>query len=396
MKILVLASDNPSPPINGTRIRNFHLWPEIRKAGHNVKILSLTRNKDDIKKNSSDIEFFMFTRKNIFIRIWMRLFHSYHEWPISEDLKKRVIELIREWGPDVIHCEELRMGFYLPNLLRDKKITHSLCVHNVESLLIKKTLASPFNFGIKIFNFVYTYNLKKFEKKIFKKTDIIFSYSKIDGDIYKNLYPEFNWQITSNGVNAIDIKDSELQHPDSRRILFLGSLSYLPNTEGLFWFIDKVLPKINNHASLNVAGSTPTNIVKEKLQKHSIPLMDTPLDLNSAYVHNSVLIVPILNGSGTRGKILEALMYGKGVITTSKGIEGLDIANGEGVLIADSAEEFASSVDFWIGLSDEERLAIVEKGKSIVELNYTWKKVGENLLNSWSLITAKTHSEKNL
>lgn len=380
MKILVLASDNPSPPINGTRIRNFYLWEELRAMGHEVKVLAITRNPADLKLSNDEIEFFLFSRKSLLKRLRMRLFHSYHEWPVSDDLHARVAVLTKEWRPQVIHAEELRMGAYLPE---DAPLKLSLCLHNVESELIKKTKAAPFTFAASLFNKIYQWNLRRFERKNFKKAQVIMTYSERDRETYAALYPEFSYKVTSNGVNLVRLTPAEEILPDPKKLLFLGSLCYLPNIEGLFWFLDHVRPLLKVPIDLTVAGYAPAQLVRDRLAQEKIPLLDTPLDLRPVYTEASALIVPILSGSGTRGKILEAMMYQRAVITTTKGIEGLTLEEGIGNLRGDSPEEFAAAIERWMKLSSEEQLALARSGHEAVITGYTWKSVGENLLKLW-------------
>ena len=71
---------------------------------------------------------------------------------------------------------------------------------------------------------------------------------------------------------------------------------------------------------------------------------DTPADLRPLYDEHAVIVVPVFEGSGTRGKILEALSYERAVVTTTKGPEGLDLQAGEGFVIADEPGEFANAI----------------------------------------------------
>lgn len=384
LRVLVLASDNPFPPINGTRIRNHYLWQCLREQGIEVKILAITRNPEDLNKSNDQIEFFMFTRKSFFKRMLMPLFYSYHQWPVSEKLIQRVKELNESWKPDIIHAEELRMGFYLPQKKKDKSTKLSICVHNVESELIKKTKAAPLPYGISFFNFIYRMNLQRFEKTIFERADLRMTYSEVDKKIYESLYPHLNWRSSSNGVNLIHLTPAELTLPEPHKILFLGSLSYLPNVEGLFWFLDDIYPVVKNNFQLTVAGSTPCKEVKERLERESIELIDTPLDLKPVYLKNSLLVVPLLSGSGTRGKILESFMYGRPVLTTTKGVEGLSLSEEEGAMIANHSDEMIFKLKEWIQLKAEERQKLAHNGRNKVLTQYTWNKVADDLLSLWS------------
>ena len=348
-----------------------------------MRILSLTRKEDDLKLSNKEIEFFTFTRPNILFRVWKRLFHSYHEWPVSKPMEERVKELIQTWQPDVVHADELRMGHYLPVPVKGGPL-FSICAHNVESELIKKTMAAPFPFAKKFFNRIYRKNLIRFEQRVFSRSHLRLTYSEVDKEKYHALYPHFEFNTSSNGVNLINLTEDEKKLPEKKKILFLGSLNYLPNIEGLFWFIDHMYPKMKDQIELTVAGSTPLEMVKEKLHNKNITLLDTPLDLRPVYLSNSLLIVPILSGSGTRGKILESLMYNRPVLTTTIGVEGLNFENGEGVLIADGELNYLKSLEEWLNLGQKERESIAEKGRNKVLANYTWNKVGEKLIKSWT------------
>ncbi len=382
MKILVLASDNPGPPINGTRIRNYHLWKEVRSLGHEVKVLALTRNPADLGTSNEDIEFFCFTRSSFVRRVAMRLTRSYHEWPLSEGLRNRVSELSASWTPDIIHAEELRMGAYLPP--PSHKFLSSICAHNVESELLKKTKAAPFTFGVSFFNWIYRFNLLRFERKVFSWTQLRLAYSAIDQRSYEKLHPEFSFALTSNGTNRVDLDLGSLALSPPEKILFLGSLSYLPNIEGLFWYLDHVRPRLRKHLELIVAGSTPSEVVRSRLQREGITLLDTPLDLAPVYQGASLLIVPLLSGSGTRGKILEALMYGRPVLTTTKGGEGLDLGLESGVLRADGPEEFAAALNEWTNRSSQERTHLGKAGHDMVCSRFTWTSVAKTLVENWN------------
>lgn len=378
MKILVLAADNPFPPISGSKTRNFYLWQEVRRLGHEVRILSITRNEADIASSNDLIEFFTFTKRHFFRRAWGRLFYSYHQWPVSETLKARVKELQFSWQPDIIHAEELRMGFYFPETGKT-----SLCVHNVESDLLSQMQVMPFKFAPSFLHRIYLWNLRRFERRVFKRASYLFAYSELDRKRYAELYPEFKWSFTSNGCPELKLNEAALELPAPENILFVGSLSYSPNIEGLFWFLDHVYPELRDKISLTVAGSTPGTRLKEKLASLSVRLLDTPADLEPVYASNSMLIVPILKGSGTRGKILEALMFNRVVLTTSKGVEGLELNSGEGIIKADSVEDFRKAILTWLSSNNSDRMSMAMKGREKVCQLYTWRRVAEKLLIDW-------------
>jgi glycosyltransferase involved in cell wall biosynthesis len=100
------------------------------------------------------------------------------------------------------------------------------------------------------------------------------------------------------------------------------------------------------------------------------------------------LVVPLRKGGGTRLKILEALALGTPVISTRKGIEGLDVEPDTHVLVADTPQEFADATCRL--LQDAAlRTRLTEAGRALVEEKYDWAIIGRQLSD---LITEVTHS----
>ena len=122
-------------------------------------------------------------------------------------------------------------------------------------------------------------------------------------------------------------------------LLFVGTLGYAPNEEGLLWFITEVSPLLPD-VRVAIVGANPT----QELLKHQSPLLhihaNVP-EVSSWYRSAHAAIVPLFAGSGTRIKILEAWAHATPVVSTSIGIEGID--NTQGALIADSASAFAAA-----------------------------------------------------
>jgi len=140
--------------------------------------------------------------------------------------------------------------------------------------------------------------------------------------------------------------DSSFTKPMS--VSFIGSLDWMPNIEGLNWFLETAWPRIYNaHPSLefHVAGKqTPSSLMNLKIPNvifHG-EVDDAPEFINE----HSVMIVPLLSGSGIRAKIIEGMMLGKVIITTSLGLEGINAKHAENILIADTPEDFVMNVQF--------------------------------------------------
>jgi glycosyltransferase involved in cell wall biosynthesis len=133
---------------------------------------------------------------------------------------------------------------------------------------------------------------------------------------------------------------------DACRMLFLGTLSYLPNEDGLAWFIREVLPRaraIDPRMSLRVAGVGSPDGLSALLSADGVDFAGEVPDVAPEHAAAGMLVVPLRAGSGTRIKILEAFSYGTPVVSTTIGAAGLDVTDGQHLLFAESPDAFAQS-----------------------------------------------------
>ncbi len=138
-----------------------------------------------------------------------------------------------------------------------------------------------------------------------------------------------------------------LEHPPGS-ILFVGTLGYPPNVQGMAWFVEQVLPRIRERrpdATVTVVGRCDPGSEKDwewsrapgVIFKGAVPSV-------APYVMDCRLeICPLLNGQGTRIKIVESLAFGKPVVSTTIGAYGLPLGEAEGVLRRDEAQSFAQA-----------------------------------------------------
>jgi glycosyltransferase involved in cell wall biosynthesis len=374
MKILALLSDQPYPPFSGSKVRNQFLWPELAKFAE-IKVLGVSARPQDFSF-SFPTKFFSYAQSALPQKAWNAFFYSFHQWPFSPALKEAVIQEVNAWQPDIIHAEELRMWPYIPHDFRGKS---SCTFHNVETELLKSTGSSSFPCFRGISQKFHQTNLENFEQKCIKSIETIFAYSQVDQKILEKKYPEKKVYSTSGGVALHD--GAWKNQSENNSILFTGSLAYWPNVEALHWFFQEIYPQIKNEVQVKVAGSNASGEIKELLRSNGATFYDSPMDLSSIYRESKLSIVPLRSGSGTRGKILESIGYGRMVITTAKGVEGLNLQNTEGVHIADDATTFANCIREYCHDSSK-RSTIAQNGQQQIQ-QYSWDNVAKGLLSIW-------------
>jgi len=129
-------------------------------------------------------------------------------------------------------------------------------------------------------------------------------------------------------------------------LLFLGSYNYKPNIDAAEFLIQKIWPLINQELSnvtLTIAGSPPDKIPSYNTGIKGVKFTGFVKDLNSLYRQSGVVTAPILSGGGTRVKIIEAAAYGKPIVSTRIGAEGLQMRDDHDIVIRDDPKLFAEA-----------------------------------------------------
>jgi len=136
------------------------------------------------------------------------------------------------------------------------------------------------------------------------------------------------------------------QNIEEHSLFHIGSMNWIPNNEGMKWFLDNVWEDVCNiipDIRLYLAGREMPKWLFKKESKNLRIEGEVP-DALKFIQSKSISIVPLLSGSGIRIKIIESMAMGKVVISTSIGAEGINYINGENIIIADSSTETKDAI----------------------------------------------------
>jgi len=145
--------------------------------------------------------------------------------------------------------------------------------------------------------------------------------------------------------NAVKIP-KRLPATAEQTLLFIGSYFHKPNINAAEFLIQKIWPHVHKalpDATLIIAGFPPDRIPSYRLDTPGIRFPGFVDNLANLYRQSRVVCAPILFGSGTRLKILEAAAYGKPIVSTQMGAEGIQMRNGREILLCDDPKRFAES-----------------------------------------------------
>ncbi|MEP6916452.1 MAG: glycosyltransferase, partial [Acidobacteriota bacterium] len=168
--------------------------------------------------------------------------------------------------------------------------------------------------------------------------------------------------------------------PRRAHLVFTGSMDWLPNEDGMLYFVRDILPLIRleePETTLSIIGRAPTPAVKRLADAAGIEVTGRVDDVRPHVAAGSVYIVPLRIGGGTRLKIFEAMAMAKAVVSTTVGAEGLPVTSGQDVVIADEPAAFAQAV---VGLirDDQRRRRIESEARRLVVERYDWSAVAQD------------------
>jgi polysaccharide biosynthesis protein PslH len=188
--------------------------------------------------------------------------------------------------------------------------------------------------------------------------------------------------VIPSGVDTQTLRPAPEQD-GTPRVVFTGTLSYPPNSQGILWFADQVWPQVRRelpNAELDVVGRNPPSSVTALSGRPGINVIGEVPVMDPYYARAQVVIVPILTGAGIRMKIVEAMAAGRAIVSTALGWEGLPhVVPNQHLLVADRPEDFAAAT---LQLLNEPstRRDMATRARRLAEERYDWRRLGDEQL----------------
>jgi glycosyltransferase involved in cell wall biosynthesis len=187
-----------------------------------------------------------------------------------------------------------------------------------------------------------------------------------------------------NGVDPQYFTFSPRIHGDRPHIVFVGTLSYLPNRQAAWRLIRTIMPLVRRKfpdACLWIVGQQPEESLRAQSDGFRTVVTGAVEDVRPYLTRATVSCVPLISGSGTKYKVLEALSAGVPMVCTPLAIDGLGLEDGRHLLVGRSDEEVATAINNLIG--DEQRAAsLARQGREEVEGRFAWPQTLSRL-NDW-------------
>lgn len=303
-------------------------------------------------------------------------------WYRSRRYKRAVTATLSRGSFDRIVCDSIVPAINLPRRL---PCPAALFVQTVEAEVWRRHGNEVVNGRLR--RWLYerqSRRMRRFERRTVSRFDRVLAVSDADRDTLERLYGD--WLSTPIAVipTGVDAKYFAPRPPSdhtTRRLVFTGSMDWLPNTDGVRYFCREILPLIREREpdiTFTIVGRSPTPLIRRLSDDRGIEVTGRVEDVRPYLANATVYVVPLRSGGGARLKIFEAMAAGRAVVSTSVGAAGLPAENGRHLLVADTPQAFADAV---VRLLRDApfRISLEQAGRALVTDGYDWSAAAAHL-----------------
>lgn len=399
MKILQICHKPPLPAVDGGCIAINNITQMLLAQGHEVKVLAISTPKHKVDISALPTEYVRQTGfETVFVDTTVKSFaafralllgRAYHvERFVSRDMTNRLKALLSDGQFDIVQLESVYVAPYISVIRRYSKAKIILRTHNVEHRIWDRIVKNEHSLFRKLVLKRLTANLERFESSVFKHIDGYMTISDVDYSFFNAQFPNVCGAVVPFGVNVDDYEPDEEYIPsDSPELFHIGSLDWLPNREGIEWFLENVWEQIQARfptLTFTIAGrNIPQIVLNTKLP--NVIIEGEVASARDFMLSKDIMIVPLLSGSGIRVKIIEGMALGKTIITTSIGAEGLAVEHGKNIFIADTPEEFVECIGKCVHTPDICKI-VGENASSFVALHHNSDVIVNELMKFYNIV----------
>ncbi|MCL1463492.1 glycosyltransferase family 4 protein [Argonema galeatum] len=397
-----ITRDIPYPPMNGGLLRNWQNINIMMKFGP-VGVFSCFDSKQNPSDSLPGVSLWhpcQITKPSSFwetLKRWawrVRPAGDLYVYKLySQSAADELQEVIQKFQPDLVVFAEIWMYRYLP-VVQKYGLPIIFDNHNVEALTKKisanQSLISQIKEKLQFFQH------KNIEREFIRQAKQVWVCSEEDSYLLQEVYGQKSYiRVVPNGLNLANydsVRLGECSPPSGledkhRNFIFMGNFAYPPNREAAELLIQKIYPELRQsypNCRLLLVGQNPNQFMREAAKKDAgIIVTGRVPDILPYLAAASVAVVPLLQGGGTRLKILEAFAAGCPVVSTAKGAEGLKAKDGEHLLIRDKMEEIVEGVSqIWAEPFLGEKIA--NSAYELVREEYSWEAVSRRVESAMS------------
>ncbi len=395
MNLLFLTPQLPYPPHQGTTIRNFNLIKNLAPR-HDITLLSFAAPEElpraePLRALCRRIETAPYPTRTMSQRARDTLLSPLPDMALrlkSDEMHQLVARVMREERFDIAQIEGIEMARYVTSLAT----RHSPLIfddHNAEYVLQRTAFQSDARrvtrWHAALYSLIQWKKLARYERAVCRRVDHIVACSATDASAIRALTaPISSFQSPISTIpNGVDTdffvpSDQVCAKPLAElSMVFAGKMDFRPNIDAMLWFCDEILPRIRAEiplAHVVIVGQKPAPRVAALRERPGVEVTGWVADTRPYIADAAVYVVPLRMGSGTRLKVLEAMAMGKAIVSTARGVEGIDLVAGRDAVVADAPEAFAREVIALLR-DAERRRALGQTARAVAESKYDWRTI---------------------
>jgi glycosyltransferase involved in cell wall biosynthesis len=385
MRILCLSAWWPEPADNGSRLRIAHLLRALAQE-HEVHLVALSQEPTHgLEHSNTDAQcasvHVVFQRDRP-LRQVDRIASLWRSKPASVRVSwnsvfaAHVQERAQTTRPDIVVAFQLGVAPYVCRIPQIPRVLEELEV----AYLLEQYTRQPQDLRRLRAWLTWTKH-RRYVSRLLRNFDVCTVASVREQQLAQSLVSQpINLVVVPNGTDVAECSGPWSQ-PEPDTLIYPGALSYDANFDAMAYFVGSIFPQIKAtrpNVRLRITGKVDPN------RRAALPSIDgveftgyVP-DVRPVIARSWCEVVPLRIGGGTRLKVLEALALGTPVVSTTKGIEGLDLDPDQHVLVADTPGEFAAATVRLLGDASL-RARLAAAGRQVVATHYDWRAIGRRL-----------------
>ncbi len=356
LKIFYICPRIPFPLNDGGAIAMYNMIKGFAQLKHHLTLFCFNTSKHFVKAEDLPQEFKDFgplisvfvpnhiKAKDALVNLFSN--EPYHMSRfVNSEVSAALNEHLKENNYDIIHFDGLQTSVYIDQIRTICRNTP--CVlrqHNVEHLIWKRVSkeSAPLKSG---YLKMQSARLEKYELATIKKFDALVPISEIDAQFFAEQGVN-NQFVSETGVDFDRWPETSV-HIEEDSLFHIGSLDWMPNQEGVKWFVERVWPKLIKQLpeiKFYIAGKHIPDWIRDYDTIDNVFVVG---EVESAFDFMSskwCMVVPLNSGSGMRIKVIEGMAAKKAIVSTSVGVEGIDCINEQHFMLAKDEDQFVNAI----------------------------------------------------
>jgi glycosyltransferase involved in cell wall biosynthesis len=392
MRILVLSPHLSWPLYGGNMVRIYNLLRELARRGHAIDLLAGYEGPplaDDhpVKVLCREVRFYLPPASARRVRPVMAALATvfsplpYTAAKFSEPaVQDKIREMLEADHFDLILANFAFMAHLIPlDLARNTPVV--LDEHESEGLLWRQYLREG-GLAKRAFALLNLFKLRGFQRAVSSRIVAMLSASEREANFARTFLPaRVKLWIVPNGVDTDFFVPAAPDGESAPSLMLCAGFGVYRNCEAASWFVRQIFPQVRKaipDAQFWVVGSNPPPEIRQLEEVAGVHVTGTVEDVRPYYARAAISVAPYRYGEGTKLKVLEAMACGVPVVSTTVGCQGIQVRDGEHLLVADTPDAFTESV---VGLlrNPARRREIGSRARALIEQEYAWTKIVDDL-----------------